>query len=119
MGIRLLGDRVLVKLERPMTERVVDGHTIYYPEGSHGASTELHSWATVEQVGPGAWAKKGSRRIPIDLRVGDRIMMTWYLSQVETNKALAQVLGKDKVIIRPEDVLCVEPSEASTGQSAS
>lgn len=119
MNLRLLGDRILVRLDKPVTEREVGGVTIVYPEGAHGDSGEVHCWAEVLQVGPGKWAtKKGQptgRREPIDLEVGDRVMMTWYLSQIETNKALAAVIGEDQIIIRPEDVLCVEP-QASSGQ---
>jgi co-chaperonin GroES (HSP10) len=117
MKVRLLHDLILVKLEKPVTSKEVDGVTIFYPEGSHSSSSEIQCWAEVEQVGPGKWAtKKGrptNKRVPTEVKVGDRVMMTWYLTQVESNKALAALLGEGRVIIRPEDVLCVDPEEAS------
>lgn len=123
MKVRLLNDLMLVSLDQPPKKKVVSGVDIYYPEGSHASSTEIQCWATVEAVGPGKWAtKKGrptNRRVPNEVQPGDRVMMTWYLSQVESNKALAGILGDGRVIIRPEDVLCVEPAKATTSQPAS
>jgi co-chaperonin GroES (HSP10) len=122
MKVRLLQDLILVKLDQPPKQKVVDGTTIYYPEGSHASSTEIQCWATVEAVGPGKWAtKKGrptAKRVPNEVKPGDRVMMTWYLSQVESNKALANILGDGRVIIRPEDVLCVEPAQATSQPAA-
>lgn len=122
MKVRLLHDLILVELDNPPTAKEVDGTTIYYPEGSHASSTEIQCWATVKAVGPGKWAtKKGrptDRRVPVEVQPGERVMITWYLSQVESNKALSAILGDGRIIIRPEDVLCVDSAQA-TGQSAS
>lgn len=112
MHIRLLGDRLLVHLEDPVRERNVDGVTLYYPEGSFGGEGELQVWARVEAVGSGVWVRKkgaqtGYRRLP-EVEVGDRVRLVWLLSKVETNRHLQQYLGKNRLIVKMGDILCVE-----------
>lgn len=120
MTIRLLGDRVLVKLERPMKQRDLgDGKVLFYPEGSHGSSEEIQVWGTVLAVGPGRWAKRkdGTElgfRIPMEVKPGDRINVVWYLTKVETNKALQALLGEDTLIVTPNDIIAVEPLDVES-----
>lgn len=116
MTLRLLGDRIMVRLERPMSRRVEDGGVlIYYPEGSHGGDAEINTWGEVLQVGPGRWARnprnglETGERIPMDVKAGDRVMVVWYLTKVETQKAIQALVGEDTIIIKPEDVICVDP----------
>lgn len=114
MNVKLLGDRILVKLDKPMDRREVEGGTIFYPEGSHGASEEIQVWGTVLDVGPGRWAKRKDGvelgfRLPMDVKKGDRVNVVWYLTKVETNKALQALLGEDTLIVTPKDIIAVEP----------
>jgi len=116
VNLRLLSDRVMVKLERPVTHRVVDGGTvIFFPEGSHGCDAEINTWGEIIQTGPGRWARNPKNgldtgeRIPMDVKPGDRVMVVWYLTKVETQKGIQALIGDDTLIIKPEDIICVEP----------
>jgi len=111
--IRLLGDRIMVKLEKPPeTRHVADGIELIMPPGSHGAESELHVWGEVLAVGPGKWARRGDVnlgfRLPMEVAVGDRVMVTWFIGKTQTAEGVQAVLGDDIVIITPEDVLCHE-----------
>lgn len=124
MNVRLLGDRIMVKLDRPMQQRDVgDGKVLFYPEGSHGAASEVQVWGTVIDVGPGKWAKNKAGtelgfRLPMDVKKGDRVYVLWYLIKVETNKALSALLGEDTLIVTPSDIIAVEPCNEGEAQPA-
>lgn len=114
MNFRPLGDRIVVKLEKPVTHREVDGGIVlYFPEGSHGHDSEINTWGEVIAVGPGRWAvnpKNGlqtGERVPMEIKVGMRVMVVWYLTKVETQKNVQALLGDNTIIIQPEDVICV------------
>lgn len=117
MNVRLLGDRILIKLDKPFFER----NGLFYPEGAFGSEDEIHVWGTVQAVGPGRWATRKGRelgyRIPMEVGVGDRVKVTWFLSKTHTSEQLKAYLGPDTCIVKPEDVLCVEPVE-DAGQPA-
>jgi hypothetical protein len=109
-------DLMLVELESPMGERTLDnGVVLFYPEGAHGSASEIHVWANVLKTGPGVWAKRRGTelgyRIPVDIHPGDRVMVVYYLSKVESQIAIQKLLGKNIIIIQPEDVLCVESAK--------
>jgi co-chaperonin GroES (HSP10) len=109
----------MVQLEAPKSSRKVGDVELLYAPGAHGAEDEINVWGTVLQVGPGRWAKnprnglETGERIPVEVTVGDRVMVVWYLTKVETNKAHQATLGKDTIIIKPEDVICVDPQEST------
>lgn len=110
--LRLLGNRLLVKLDSPAVSRTLESDSgdevvLHYPTGAHGSHDEINVWGKVLQVGPGRWTKKG-KRVPIEVEAGDRVMVVWYLAEVESNKGHRARLGNNTIIISPEDIICVE-----------
>jgi co-chaperonin GroES (HSP10) len=114
--VRLLGDRILVHLDNPLKTREVDGVILYYPEGAFGSEGEINVWGTVEAVGPGRFAKDKygrelGHRTPMEVKEGDRVMVIWFLSKVESNRQLQTTLGENRIIVVPSDIMCVDPKE--------
>lgn len=103
--IRLLGDRLLVKMD-PM--RTVSDGGILYPNEDAVTEHDIYVWGTVVSTGPGKWAKKKAVRVPVGVSEGDRVLFVRYLAKVETNKSLQSSLSEGHLIIQEQDVLCVE-----------
>jgi co-chaperonin GroES (HSP10) len=109
-NVRLIGDKILVELEDPMKERDLGGGIkIFYPSGSHGDMSEINVEGKVLSVGPGPWAtkrgKETDKHVPMEIKPGDRIMIVYYLSKVETQLGVQRLLGPNRIIVRPSDVL--------------
>ncbi len=73
--IKPLGDRVIV---RPLTE-VENGTTspsgIIIPDT---AKKEKPEQGIVLEVGPGKWDEDGEKRLPLEVKVGDRVIFSKY-----------------------------------------
>lgn len=67
MDIKPCGNRVVIKIEEK--KDVSDGG-ILLPD-SH---TQWNQFGEVLAVGPGEWNPDGSKHIPVDLSVGDRVL---------------------------------------------
>ena len=73
--IKPLGDRVVV---RPLTEEELGTATasgIIIPES---AKEEKPEQGVVLATGPGKWDEDGEKRLPLDVKEGDRIVFTKY-----------------------------------------
>ena len=73
--IKPLGDRVVV---RPLTEEELGTATasgIIIPES---AKEEKPEQGVVLAIGPGKWDEDGEKRLPLDVKEGDRIVFTKY-----------------------------------------
>jgi chaperonin GroES len=73
--IKPLGDRVIV---RPLTAEelgTVSASGIIIPES---AKKEKPEQGIVIAAGPGKWDEDGEKRIPMEVKVGDRIVFTKY-----------------------------------------
>jgi chaperonin GroES len=92
MKVRPLGDRILVKREDP-AETVKGG--IIIPD----TAKEKPQEGKVVAVGPGK--VDDGKRIPLELKVGDRILMGKY-SGTEV-----KIDGEEHIIMREDDVLAV------------
>lgn len=65
-------DRVLVKIDA--LEEFYDGDNLLKcPDGWQGMPMS----GTVAATGPGRWARKGARRMPMEVRKGDRVGVPW------------------------------------------
>jgi chaperonin GroES len=73
--IRPLNDRVIV---RPLTEEelgTVSASGIIIPDT---AKKEKPEQGVVIAVGPGKWDEDGEKRIPVDVKEGDRVVFSKY-----------------------------------------
>ena len=73
--IKPLGDRVVV---RPLTEEElgnVSASGIIIPDS---AKKEKPEQGIVLAVGPGKWDEDGEKRIPLDVKEGDRVIFSKY-----------------------------------------
>jgi co-chaperonin GroES (HSP10) len=104
--IKLCGDRVLVKMD-PLPVKSESG-LIDYPNEDAVTEKDIHIWGTVVAVGSGKAAKKCLVRTPVGLSPGDRVYFVRYLADVESNKALQNILPDNHIIMQEQDVLCAE-----------
>lgn len=73
--IKPLGDRVIV---RPLTEKelgTVSASGIIIPDS---AKKEKPEQGVVIAVGPGKWDEDGEKRIPMEVKEGDRVVFSKY-----------------------------------------
>ncbi len=73
--LRPLGDRVIV---RPLTEEelgTVSASGIIIPDT---AKKEKPEQGIVIAAGPGKWDEDGEKRIPLEVKVGDRVVFSKY-----------------------------------------
>jgi chaperonin GroES len=73
--LRPLGDRVIV---RPLTEEelgTVSASGIIIPDT---AKKEKPEQGVVIAAGPGKWDEDGEKRIPMEIKVGDRVVFSKY-----------------------------------------
>jgi len=94
MKLKPLGDRGVVK---PLEEEERTKGGIVLPD----TAKEKPQHGEVLAVGPGEWDEKGSRRIPLDVKVGDRVLYAKYAgTEVKADSG-------DILILRANDILAV------------
>jgi co-chaperonin GroES (HSP10) len=93
---------ILVKSDP--AEKVSEGgiHLLGYQADGKAAPVR---YGTVLAVGPGRWY--GNTRVPVTVKPGDYIAFSPIFSGMEKKKGGATVLGKDEVLMRDDDALCV------------
>ena len=99
--VRPLGDNLFVRLEE---ESEVTKGGIVIPEV---ATNTAHGIAEVVAVGPGRWNKANTRRIPVSVKEGERVVIVKYLREVHTNLATMKALDDDIFRIKEDDIICV------------
>jgi len=94
LKLRPLGDRVIVE---PIEREEMTASGIYVPE----TAKEKPQEGRVLAVGQGRWDEEGKRRIPIDVKEGDKVLFAKY--------AGTEVKLDDKkyLILRESDLLAV------------
>jgi co-chaperonin GroES (HSP10) len=101
--MKLMRDCILVELD-PEKETVGSGILIK-PENAH---EHVFRTAKVLQVGPGKWVGDPSVRAPMTVAPGEGVVFVKFVAtHTETAKSIQHVVGKDKAIIHPEDILLV------------
>ncbi|MEA4882082.1 MAG: co-chaperone GroES [Clostridia bacterium] len=88
-------DRVLVK---PSTEEDRTAGGIVLPD----TAKERPQWGEVIAVGPGKWDEEGKRRVPVDVKVGDKVVYAKY------GGTEVKVDGDEYLILRESDILAVK-----------
>lgn len=94
LKLRPLGDRVIVE---PIEREEMTATGIYVPE----TAKEKPQEGLVLAVGEGRWDDEGKRRIPLEVKEGDRVLFAKY--------AGTEVKMDDKkyLILRESDVLAI------------
>jgi chaperonin GroES len=94
MKLRPLGDRVVVK---PLEEEERTRGGIVLPD----TAKEKPQHGQVLAVGPGDWDEEGKKRVPLDVKVGDRVIFAKYAGTE------FKLDDEDVLILRQSDVLAV------------
>jgi len=91
-----LGDRVVV---RPLTEEelgTVSASGIIIPDS---AKKEKPEQGIVIAAGPGKWDEDGEKRIPLEVKVGDRIVFSKYAhDEVQIEEQDYFIVGETSVL---------------------
>ena len=93
--LRPCGDRVLVK---PNVEEEKTAGGIVLPD----TAKERPQWGEVIAVGAGKWDESGKNRIPMEVKVGDRVVFAKY------GGTEVKVDGDEYLILRESDILAVK-----------
>lgn len=92
VGIKPLDDRVVVKISAPET---VTASGLVLPD----AATEKPQEGEVVAVGPGRF--EGKERIPVDVKIGDKVLYSKY-GGTEVKKG-----GDEFIILNSRDILAI------------
>jgi len=95
MMLRPCGDRVLVK---PNVEEERTAGGIVLPD----TAKERPQWGEVIAVGAGKWDESGKNRIPMEVKVGDKVVFAKY------GGTEVKVDGDEYLILRESDTLAVK-----------
>ena len=93
--LRPCGDRVLVK---PNVEEERTAGGIVLPD----TAKERPQWGEVIAVGAGKWDESGKNRIPMEVKVGDKVVFAKY------GGTEVKVDGDEYLIRRESDILAVK-----------
>ena len=93
--LRPCGDRVLVK---PNVEEERTAGGIVLPD----TAKERPQWGEVIAVGAGKWDEDGKHRIPMDVKVGDKVVFAKY------GGTEVKLDGEEYLILRESDILAVK-----------
>jgi len=93
--LRPCGDRVLVK---PNVEEERTAGGIVLPD----TAKERPQWGEVIAVGAGKWDESGINRIPMEVKVGDKVVFAKY------GGTEVKVDGDEYLILRESDILAVK-----------
>jgi chaperonin GroES len=91
-----LGDRVVV---RPLTDEeqgTASPSGIIIPDS---AKKEKPEQGIVLAVGPGKWDEDGEKRLPLDVKVGDRVIFSKYgYDEVKVNNKEYFIVGESSIL---------------------
>ncbi|HAI85535.1 MAG TPA: co-chaperone GroES [Firmicutes bacterium] len=93
--LRPCGDRVLVK---PNVEEEKTAGGIVLPD----TAKERPQWGEVVAIGAGKWDESGKNRIPMEVKVGDKVVFAKY------GGTEVKVDGEEYLILRESDILAVK-----------
>lgn len=111
-NIRMMHDWVLVRHDDTLEKERMSEGGILVPGGSYTAEHELMTWGDVVAVGPGRWNRKGTARIPMETKPGDRVCYQRFTKQTQTGLGLAEIIGDEFAIVQEvKDIVAVEEPE--------
>ncbi|PIR87403.1 MAG: co-chaperone GroES [Candidatus Harrisonbacteria bacterium CG10_big_fil_rev_8_21_14_0_10_49_15] len=95
MNLQPLGNRVVIEAA---TQEKETKSGIVLPES---ADKERPRMGTIVAVGPGKWDDDGEKRVPMSVKVGDKVLFKKY------GPDEVEVEGKEYLVGEEEDVLAV------------
>lgn len=90
-----LGDKVVI---RPLTDEETGTASvsgIIIPDSVE--KKDKSDQGVVEAVGPGAWDEDGEKRIPLDVKVGDRVLFSSWREKVKVGDAEYSVISQSDI----------------------
>lgn len=94
--IKPLGDRVIV---RPLAEEEYGSVSLSGIIIPDTAKKDKPEQGIVVAVGPGKWDEDGEKRIPLDVKVGDRIIFSKYgYDEVKIEKNEYFIVGENSIL---------------------
>ena len=73
--IKLMRDLVLVKHDDTLEKERTSGGGVIIPGGSYTHESEIMTWGTVINTGPGRFVEGSSDRIPCQVKAGDKFCL--------------------------------------------
>ena len=104
MNIKPIGDHILIEVD-PETDQIATetGVKLYKPQG---ACEHVLNTGVVLATGPGIKGAKGIQ--PTGVEPGDGIVFIKFVATyTETGKSIQHAIGKNRSIIKPNDILLV------------
>lgn len=115
-SIKPMGDKLLVYLE-PDAEGFSAAPSLVKPDAVK--ADHVFRVGRVIRVGPGEWNKKKTRRIPIGIEAGSRVLFVKFVAtHTQTAQSLQASLGKDFALIDKDDCLLELDEETRLDQIA-
>lgn len=109
MNLRLMRDMVLVEHDDSLEKERFSEGGIVVPAGSYTHEHEIMTWGKVLRIGPGRWNKKGTARIPMQVKPGDRVYYNRFLRKGREGQQLDELMGGGYVLLEEhKDVIAVE-----------
>lgn len=108
LGVRIppiepKGDKLLIFLE-PEQDRFSSAPSLIKPEAVK--QDHVFRVGRVIRAGPGEWNKKGTKRIPIGINVGMRVLFIKFVAtHTQTAKGMRATLGEEFALIDKDDCL--------------
>lgn len=110
--IKLMSDWVLVLHDDQMEQERKTGAGVIVPQGSYTDPSEIMCWGEVVRTGPGRWNKKGTSRLKLDCKPGDRVLYNRFNKRTKTGEAIAEVIGSEWALLQEhKDIVALEPQE--------
>ncbi|MBO9534860.1 MAG: co-chaperone GroES [Solirubrobacteraceae bacterium] len=94
MKLKPLGDRLVVKA---VEEETTTASGLVLPD----TAVEKSNKGEILAAGEGKWDEDGGKRVPLDVKVGDKVLYSKY------GGTEVKVDGEDLLIIRESDVLAI------------
>jgi chaperonin GroES len=93
--IKPLGDRVVI---RPLTDEEAGSTSasgIIIPDS---AAKDKNDQGVVVATGPGAWNEDGDQRLPLEVKVGDRVLFKSWAEKVKVEKQEYWVISQSDIL---------------------
>lgn len=105
MDIRPMNDNILIQVDPEANQIATEsGVTLYKPDG---ACEHVLNTGVVLATGPGRKYDSG-KIVPTGVEPGDGVLFIKFIATyTETGKSIQHVIGKNKAMIKPGDVLLV------------